>query len=99
MAFVKLYVDDIRPTPEQFTHRAYSVNEAIALIEKLERNGDIIELISLDHDAGAYYSDGGDFINILDYLVEHEKFYPVMFHTANPVGRENMTRIVNRFWP
>lgn len=99
MGFVKLYVDDLRPTPDKFTHRAYSVNEAIRMIEEFEKNGDVIELISLDHDAGAYYSDGGDFIKILDYLVEKGKFYPVTFHTANPVGRENMRRMVDRYWP
>ena len=99
MEFVKLYVDDIRSTPDRFTHRAHSVNEAISMIEQFEKNGDVIELISLDHDAGAYHKDGGDFINILDYLVERQKFYPVTFHTANPVGRENMRRIVNKHWP
>ena len=26
-------------------------------------------------------------------------FYPIVIHTANPVGWENMERIIRRFWP
>ena len=45
-----------------------------------------------------YASDGGDAIKILDYLAERETFYPVQIHTANPVGRANMERTINRYW-
>ena len=97
-AKVKIWVDDIRPVPEGFVG-VKSVNETISLIEKSERNGLIIALLDLDHDLGDYAYDGGDAIKILDYLVERETFYPVTIHTANPVGRENMERMIRRFWP
>lgn len=42
---------------------------------------------------------GGDAIKILDYLAERETFYPIAIHTANPVGRANMERMIKRFWP
>ena len=34
----------------------------------------------------------------LDWLAERETFYPVEIHTANPVGRANMERILARYW-
>ena len=95
---MKIWVDDLRPVPTGYIGTK-SVNEAIALIEECERTGELIELIDLDHDLGDYASDGGDAIKLLDYLVEHEKFYPIEVHTANPVGRANMIRVIERYWP
>jgi response regulator of citrate/malate metabolism len=93
-----LWLDDIRPMPDDFTHHARSVNEAKKLIKLAEEEDEEIELISLDHDLGDYASDGGDGICLLDWLVERNTTYPVIFHTANPVGRANMQRIKDRFW-
>ena len=31
------------------------------------------------------------------WLAERETFYPVEIHTANPVGRANMERILARY--
>lgn len=94
---MKIWVDDIRPVPMGY-EGTRSVNETIALIEEAENKGETIELIDLDHDLGDYAMDGGDAIKILDYLVERETFYPIAIHTANPVGRANMERIIERFW-
>lgn len=95
---MKIWVDDLRPVPTGYVGTK-SVNEAVALIEECELSGEPIELIDLDHDLGDYASDGGDAIKLLDYLAEHEKFYPIEIHTANPVGRANMMRVIERFWP
>lgn len=95
---IKIWVDDIRPVPTGYVG-AKSVNEAIALIEEIERNAGSIVVIDLDHDLGDYAAGGGDAIKLLDYLAAREKFYPIAFHTANPVGRANMERMVRRFWP
>ena len=94
---MKLWLDDVRPAPDGFT-LAHSVNEAIACIERAECNGETIELIDCDHDLGDYYPDGGDGIKLLDWLCERQTFYPVDLHTANPVGRENMARLIRRHW-
>ena len=58
-----------------------------------------IECLDLDHDLGDFAWLGGDAIKLLDYLVMEEKFYPIQIHTANPVGRANMERMIARYWP
>lgn len=94
---VKIYVDDVRPVPEGY-EGTKSVDETIALIEELEAKGVEIELLDLDHDLGDYAQFGGDAIKILDYLAERETYYPIAIHTANPVGRANMERMIERYW-
>ena len=39
-----------------------------------------------------------DGIKLLDWLVENSLFYPIKLHTMNPVGRENMLRMIRRYW-
>ena len=95
---VKIWVDDLRPAPEGY-EGTKSVEETIALIEEIEQNEGSIEIIDLDHDLGDYAKYGGDAIKILDYLVEKETFYPIEIHTANPVGKANMERMIERYWP
>ena len=55
-----------------------------------------IELIDIDHDAGDYANDGGDYIKLLDWLEETGRNYPIRIHSMNPVGIENMRRIIRR---
>ena len=55
-----------------------------------------IEFIDIDHDAGEYVDDGGDYIKLLDWLEETGRNYPIKIHSMNPVGVENMRRIVQR---
>ncbi len=95
---MKIWVDDLREVPKGYIGTK-SVNETISLIEKMEIEGEQIELIDLDHDLGDYVSQGGDAIKILDFLAERGTFYPIAIHTANPVGRANMERMIQRYWP
>ena len=55
-----------------------------------------IDVIDIDHDAGDYASDGGDYIKLLDWLEETGRNYPIRIHSMNPVGVENMRRIIER---
>jgi hypothetical protein len=56
-----------------------------------------IDLLDLDHDAGDYVSDGGDYIEILNWLEEYMIcYFPIRIHSMNPVGVENMRRIIQR---
>lgn len=55
-----------------------------------------IDVIDIDHDAGDYYKDGGDFIKLLDWLEETHRNYPIHIHSMNPVGIQNMRRIIER---
>ena len=108
---MKLWVDDTRPAPIGYIW-VKSVNEAIERIEDseirvgmLDHNNPLcekyikelsIDVIDLDHDAGDYAYDGGDYIKILDYLEETERNYPIHIHSQNPAGVENMRRIIRR---
>lgn len=102
---MKLWIDDIRPAPKGYFH-AYSVEQAKLLIKLVEWNwqdpwhwaivNGHIELIDVDHDAGDYASDGGDYIKLLDWLEETGRNYPIRIHSANPVGVANMRRIIQK---
>lgn len=97
MKEIKIYLDDIREAPDGFV-RTKSVNETIKLIENSEKNNVSISLIDLDHDLGDYSSDGGDAIKLLDWLVERNTLYPIKIHTMNVVGKDNMLKIINKYW-
>ena len=55
-----------------------------------------IELIDIDHDAGEFSSEGGDYIKLLDWLEETGRNYPIHIHSMNPVGVANMRAIIQK---
>lgn len=103
---MRLWVDDIRPAPQGYKW-AKSVDEALAIIldyyavynESGGKQCYKIEIVDLDHDAGDYAKDGGDFINLLNWLERLQKrvsyIPPIHIHSMNPVGIENMRRIIH----
>ena len=93
---MKIWIDDIRPIPKGYGAWCMSVNAAKLYIQTCENNSIKIELIDLDHDAGEYATDGGDYINLLNWLEETGRRYPIKIHSMNPVGIENMRRIIKR---
>lgn len=90
---MKLWIDDVRPAPEGYIW-CKSVNEAKRHIIWHIGLWGTIELIDLDHDAGDYASDGGDYIKLLDWLEETGRNYPIHIHSMNPVGVANMRAII-----
>lgn len=96
---MKLWIDDIRPAPDGFIW-CKSVNQAKAAITTYEHQHSYDNiLIDLDHDAGDYFNDGGDYFKILDWLeekniVDTEYFFKI--HSMNVVGRMNMEVICKR---
>lgn len=108
---MKIWVDDVRPAPDGFVWMR-SVNQVKNFILSLEsyEDGSLDELdfdwldeydgpltlIDLDHDAGDYACDGGDYIKILDWMEATGRNYPIHIHTANPVGFWNMMAIADR---
>lgn len=97
---MKLWIDDVRPAPEGYVWRK-SVNAAKRYIEEIEWYDTYvddfpIEVIDIDHDAGNYVNDGGDYIALLDWLEETGRNYPIRIHSMNPVGVANMRRIIKR---
>ena len=69
----------------------YRINEIQSQIEQMT-----ITLIDIDHDAGDYAKDGGDYIRLLDWLEETGRHYPIRIHSMNPVGVQNMRAIIQR---
>lgn len=107
---MKLWIDDVRPAPEGY-FRVLSVNDAKQIIKIAERRRAVgdkffwegiikhqlpLELIDIDHDAGDYVADGGDYIKLLDWLEATGRNYPIRIHSQNPVGIQNMRAIIER---
>ena len=92
---MKLWIDDVRPAPKGYIW-CLTVNAARLYIIDAEKYGYSVELIDLDHDAGDYANDGGDYIRILDWLEETGRNYPIRIHSRNPVGVQNMRRIIEK---
>lgn len=87
-----LWIDDIRKPPQKNNYYwAKSTNQAIAALQML-----IFEYIDIDHDAGAYAKDGGDYIKVLDWLEMNNISYNIHIHSMNPVGKTNMRKIINK---
>ena len=98
---MKLWIDDVRPAPEGYVW-CRSVEAAKVSIECAEwlwkncQSTKPIELIDIDHDAGDYACDGGDYIKLLDWLEETGRNYPIRIHSMNTVGVQNMRAIIQR---
>lgn len=90
----KIWIDDVRPAPDGYSW-VKTVNDAIQLLDDdIFHN---IVLIDIDHDAGDYYNDGGDYIRVLDYLeFIGRNDIAIHIHSMNPVGINNMKRIIRR---
>ena len=106
---MKIWVDDIRPAPKGYgctwLTTVNQVKKHIMKCEEVDKQMKAsgvylhnvqIELIDLDHDAGSCATDGGDYIEILNWLEETGRNYPIRIHSANPVGVANMRRIIER---
>ena len=100
---MKIWIDDIRPAPDGYIW-CKNIESAISKISMGMRNNNL-ELISLDHDSGTSIEHfcGKDFIMILNQMEfwQNEGKYdftniPIRIHSANPVGVENMRRIIER---
>lgn len=96
-----LWVDDLRQPPKDGNDWlwARSVTEAKTAIMFYVRQCKVDFIhIDLDHDAGDYAWDGGDYIEVLKWL-EREQLphtgYTFHLHTMNPVGRDSMRTIIN----
>jgi hypothetical protein len=98
---MKLWIDDVRPAPAGYAwaktvERAKEIiisNEELLKVNNGKSNY-TIELIDVDHDAGDYGPP--DYIVLLDWLEETGRNYPIRIHSMNPVGVENMRRIIQK---
>ena len=104
MSKIGLWVDDVRTPPNDFYYQEELVHwfwvKRVSWAKSSIREHELVvypyDLISLDHDAGEFVLDGGDYIRLLDWLEETGRNYPIRIHSQNPVGIENMRRIIQR---
>lgn len=96
---MKLWIDDLRPAPKGYI-LVKSVKAAKTAIWQYEHNMiDDNILIDLDHDAGYYVSEGGDYIKLLDWLEAKnivDTGYSFHIHSMNVVGIQNMRAIIKK---
>lgn len=107
---MKFWIDDIRPAPEGYIwcksvrESKNKICEALSNFREAYENGEdcekfYIEEINLDHDAGDYSADGGDYIellNWLEWLGGDVKNWNYHIHSMNPVGVQNMRAIIRK---
>ena len=88
-----LYVDDIR-FPEYFHQIGAEITVARTYDEAIQYIDNSYDIISLDHDLGEEKT-GYD---ICKYIIENNiKLDRVYIHTSNPVGRDNMKQLLERY--
>lgn len=96
---MKLWIDDTRSAPVGYIW-IKTVKAAEAAINYYERTmTDDKIIIDLDHDAGDYAVDGGDYIKLLDWLEAKgivDTGYSFHIHSMNPVGVQNMRAIIQK---
>ena len=100
---MKLWIDDVRPAPDgyRWIRTVNYAKRCICNFETMYRYSGgkeiyKIELIDMDHDAGEYKHLGGDYIELLNWLEDTGRCYPIRIHSMNPVGVANMRRIIQR---
>lgn len=86
---MKIYLDDVRPTPIGWT-AAKNFSEFKALIDGAQQSGEPIEAVSFDNDLGEGEPEGYD---VTKWLAEHHPECIVgegilTVHSANPVARQ-----------
>lgn len=97
---MRLWIDDERVMPADYTHMAMSSAQAIKLIRDLQvSRNDYFELVSFDHDLGGLHGDDTS-RPVLMWMIENG-IWPdeVRFHTANPVGRDWLEGTARRYAP
>lgn len=102
-----IWLDDVRPfgggvqaLHDYDCYAVHSVNEAKDIIMSCE-NAHSRFILDLDHDLGDYAKDGGDGYKLVEWLIEtgrNTNHYAVQCHSMNPVGREHILGLRNRYW-
>lgn len=91
---MRLWIDDERVMPAEYTHMAMSSAQAITLLSRHD-----FEVISFDHDLGGTTNDDTS-RPVLIWMIENEKWPgEIRFHTANPVGRDWLEGTARRYAP
>lgn len=96
---MKIWLDDIRPMPSNYTRWCKTADDAMLFIA----TGKVTD-ISLDHDLGPDEAGTGyDVAKYIEKMAHKGAIPPIKWsiHSANPVGRKNMTMALDsadRMW-
>ena len=93
---MKIWVDDIRTPPDEDWVWCKTSENALGILISSRGLGHDIEAMSLDHDLG----DDDTSRSIVLWMCEAD-FWPVevRVHSANPVGREWLEGMIERYKP
>lgn len=96
---IYLWLDDLRPMPNNFNQHAKTAKEAIDI---LKTNN--VAKISLDHDLGPPEAGTGyDVAKFIEEQAFHQNIKPMRWeiHSANVIGRQNIEMAMtnaDKFW-
>lgn len=93
---MKIYLDDVRPTPEGYT-RCYWPDEVIHLLKTQE-----VSEVSLDHDLGDDAKGTGyDVLAWIEKEVYTNNYNPpavLKVHSSNPIARQRMLAAIESIY-
>jgi hypothetical protein len=98
---MKLWIDDERPMPEEFSDWVKSSQEAIEALEFVQyNNGEPLDLISFDHDLSVHEGFYDESRRVLLWMIENNVWpKEIRVHTANPVGHKWLVSMAQRYAP
>lgn len=91
---LKLWIDDLREAPDDTWDTVTTSEAAIALMRELRVYSIRFEKVSFDHDLG-----GDDTTRpVVMWMIENDvRFDNYAIHSANPVGRDWLSGMINRY--
>lgn len=89
---LKVWLDDVRPAP-----RGWVWCKEVSRLKPWLQSDIVLEL-SLDHDLGLDQPSGYDLVKWMAYYKLWPRNKPTV-HTANPRGREDMEKTIERYYP
>jgi len=89
---MNLYLDDLRDPPEGWEVSKSAFDTMVCLLSGK------VDILSLDHDLGDRKPTGYDLVR----RMVKKNIWPnkgFILHTANPIGRENMKQLIEKYSP
>jgi hypothetical protein len=90
---IKLWLDDVRPMPDDYTVWVKSAEDAEYLISK-----NLVTHISFDHDLGDNKPTGYDLAGLIELLAQRGEIDPITWdiHSANPGGTRRIAMAMGK---
>ena len=92
---MKLWIDAVRPAPEGYKLAKSDMSAIICIIDR-EVTGCPYELLDIDSNKGCHSPVTGRYINLLSWLEETGRNYPIHIHSMNPVDVANIRAIIEK---